>query len=296
MIALAALARGEAMLLIPLLAVPWILLTRIAAPRRARVRHLVVTVVACVAVLAPWMIRNATTFEKFVPLSTNGNEVMVYANCPSAYNGPFVGYWDFQCQQRVREAQGDPPGDESQTALYWRSLGFNYARDHVGELPRVVTLRVLRQWELFRPLQNVRLAGIEGRNQRRQHDGIVDVLRPGRLVDRRRRLDAATADPAVADRRAVPRRHHHCRPTRTAPCDSARPPSRRCACWARSVSYRSLPWRVAGWHVGRRARRARKPTVHRSCSVAPVVCGRGSAARGNAVRSRRGQPSDRCWH
>ena len=42
---------------------------------------------------------------------------------------------------------------------------FNYARDHVGELPRVVTLRVLRQWELFRPLQNVSLAGIEGRNR-----------------------------------------------------------------------------------------------------------------------------------
>ncbi len=111
------------------------------------------------------MIRNATRFENFVPLSTNGNEVMVYANCESVYNGPFVGYWDFQCQQRVRDSQGEPPGDESQVALYWRSLGFDYARDHIGELPRVVTLRVLRQWELFRPLQNVNLGGIEGRNR-----------------------------------------------------------------------------------------------------------------------------------
>src|SRR5258706_2990895 len=164
MIALAALARGEGILLLPLLAVPWIMFTR-SLTRRVRIRHLLVTVVACVAVLAPWMIRNATTFEKFVPLSTNGNEVMVYANCATAYNGPFVGYWDYQCQQKVREAQGDPPGDESQTALYWRSLGFNYARAHPGKLPRVVTLRVLRQWELFRPLQNVTLGGIEGRNR-----------------------------------------------------------------------------------------------------------------------------------
>src|SRR3954467_6238685 len=140
------------------------LLTR-SLSRGVRVRHLVVIVVACGAVLAPWMIRNATTFEKFVPLSTNGNEVMVYANCATAYNGPNVGYWDFQCQQRVREAQGDPPGDESQTALYWRSLGFTYARQHIGDLPRVMTLRVLRQWELFRPLQNVTLGGIEGRNR-----------------------------------------------------------------------------------------------------------------------------------
>ncbi len=163
-IALTALARGEGVLLLPLLALPWIMLTKSLA-RRARLRHLVVTALACAAVLAPWMIRNATTFENFVPLSTNGNEVMVYANCATAYNGPFVGYWDYQCQQSVREAKGDPPGDESQTALYWRSLGFDYARAHVGDLPRVVTLRVLRQWELFRPLQNVTLGGIEGRNR-----------------------------------------------------------------------------------------------------------------------------------
>jgi len=192
-IALAALARGEAVLLVPLLAVPWILLTK-SLSRRARIRHLIVTIVACAAVLAPWMIRNATTFEKFVPLSTNGNEVMVYANCPTAYNGANVGYWDFQCQERVRQAQGDPPGDESQTALYWRSLGINYARDHAGELPRVVTLRVLRQWELFRPLQNVRLAGIEGRN----HDastmgllmfyGLAGLSIVGAVSMRRRRI------------------------------------------------------------------------------------------------------------
>lgn len=163
-IALTALARGEGIMLLPLLAVPWILLTR-SLTRRVRLRHLGVTALACVAVLAPWMIRNATTFEEFVPLSTNGNEVMVYANCATAYDGPFVGYWDYQCQQKVREQQGDPPGDESQTALYWRSLGFDYARAHASELPRVVTLRVLRQWELFRPLQNVTLGGIEGRNR-----------------------------------------------------------------------------------------------------------------------------------
>jgi Dolichyl-phosphate-mannose-protein mannosyltransferase len=163
-IALAALARGEGVLLLPLLALPWIMLTRTLS-RGARLRHLVMTTAACLLVLAPWMIRNATTFEEFVPLSTNGNEVMVYANCATAYNGQFVGYWDYQCQQTVRDARGDPPGDESQTALYWRSLGFDYAREHPGELPRVMTLRVLRQWELFRPLQNVTLGSIEGRNR-----------------------------------------------------------------------------------------------------------------------------------
>ena len=191
--ALAALARGEGILLVPLLALPWIMFTR-SLPRAVRLRHLLVTVAACVAVLAPWMIRNATSFENFVPLSTNGNEVMVYANCATVYNGPFVGYWDFQCQQKIREAQGEPPGDESQVALYWRSLGFDYAREHAGELPRVVTLRVLRQWELFHPLQNVDLGGIEGRN----HDastiglmmfyGLASLSVVGVVSMRRRRI------------------------------------------------------------------------------------------------------------
>ena len=192
-IALAALARGEGILLLPLLAIPWIMLTR-SLSRAVRLRHVAVTVVACGAVLAPWMIRNATTFENFVPLSTNGNEVMVYANCASVYNGPFVGYWDFQCQETVRRTQGEPPGDESQVALYWRSLGFDYARAHVGELPRVVTLRVLRQWELFRPLQNVNLGGIEGRNRDAStmglmmYYGLAGLSIVGAVSMRRRRI------------------------------------------------------------------------------------------------------------
>ena len=207
-IALAALARGEGILLLPLLAVPWILLTR-SLTRVVRLRHLAITVLACAAVLAPWMIRNATTFEKFVPLSTNGNEVMVYANCPSVYNGPFVGYWDFQCQEKVREAQGEPPGDESQVALYWRSLGFDYARHHVGELPRVVTLRVLRQWELFRPLQNVDLGGIEGRNHDASTMGLMMFYGLASLSVVGAGLDASPSHSAAADGRAVRRRHDH---------------------------------------------------------------------------------------
>ena len=232
------------------------------------------------------MIRNATTFEKFVPLSTNGNEVMVYANCASAYNGPFVGYWDFQCQERVREAQGDPPGDESQTALYWRSLGFNYARDHIGELPRVVTLRVLRQWELFRPLQNVNLGGIEGRNRDASTMGLLmfyglaGLSIVGAVSMRRRRI------PAAAARRAVPQRHDHRRRTRTAACGSAPRPSRRCACSARSAWCPSSPSLAVGWHAEPRRRGCDRRA--RRCSVRARwlgwACDRDWPGRGSAAR------------
>lgn len=164
LIALAALARGEGLLIGPLMVTPWMLSNRAIAWRQ-RVLHLAIAGAVCIAVLAPWMIRNAMAFETFVPLSTNGNEVMVYANCDSAYHGKFIGFWDFQCQQAVRDQIGELPGDESQVALEWRRRGIDYARHHAEELPRVVTARVLRQWELFRPVQNVEFAVIEGRDR-----------------------------------------------------------------------------------------------------------------------------------
>ncbi len=298
-IALAALARGEGILLLPLLAVPWIMLTRTLSCG-VRFRHLVVTTAACIAVLAPWMVRNAVTFEKFVPLSTNGNEVMVYANCATAYNGQFVGYWDFQCQQTVREAQGDPPGDESETALYWRSLGFDYAREHIGELPRVMTLRVLAAVGAV-PSAAERHAGRHrGSQSRCKLDGPADVLRAGRVVDRRRCHHASPCASRCCRSACSSCRSPSPRRTRMARCGSAPRPSPRCACSARSVWCRSLHWRVDGWPVTRprspTTPRSQRPMARRSCSVVEVACVRASAEPGGAARSRRGLRSDPCAH
>lgn len=166
LLGLTALTRGEGLLLAAVMVLPLVWWRRdLSRPRR--LLHLAVAGGACVAVLAPWTLRNLVTFEEFVPLSTNGDEVFVYANCDTAYAGKFAGWWDFQCQERIR-ATGDGPDedvlDESQVATFWRRIGVEYARDHVGALPRVVALRVLRQWELARPWQNTELGATEGRD------------------------------------------------------------------------------------------------------------------------------------
>lgn len=70
-------------------------------------------------VVAPWTLRNLTTFNETVPISTNSEEVLFYANCPESYSGPLIGYWSFNCQEQVRQERlaaglpADPPGDES---------------------------------------------------------------------------------------------------------------------------------------------------------------------------------------
>ncbi|MFM8945238.1 MAG: ArnT family glycosyltransferase, partial [Actinomycetota bacterium] len=171
MTGLAALTRGEGLLLALVLTVPW-MLTHRALPRRERLRQLVATGLACLVVLAPWMIRNARSFDDFVPLSTNGNELFVYANCDETYSGKFLGFWLYDCQDQLRAAGLDATGDEAAKSLHWRRLGFEYAREHAGELPKVVTARVLRQWEFFRPWQNTDFAPIEGRNKNAARAGL----------------------------------------------------------------------------------------------------------------------------
>lgn len=163
LIALAALTRGEALLLIPLF-FGGVMLVRRPVPWRQRCQHAAIGTAAAVATLAPWMIYNQPRFEVFVPLSTNSNEVLFYANCDDVYSGPLIGFWSFACQERYRAEFGDPPGDQAQQAVYWRKLAIEYIREHRDQVPKVLAARVGRQWELFRPGQTISLSVIEGRD------------------------------------------------------------------------------------------------------------------------------------
>ena len=164
LISLSALTRGEGLLLAVLLVVPFFLLTR-SLSFKNRLLHLFAAGIVSLTVLAPWSIRNLKSFEEFVPLSTNGNELFVYANCPETYDGKFLGFWLFQCQEDLRAISGEPAGDEAEKSLYWREAGFDYARENIGDLPKVISARIARQWDFFRPWQNTEFAPIEGRDK-----------------------------------------------------------------------------------------------------------------------------------
>jgi len=99
--------------------------------------------------------------------------LFVYANCPPVYEGKFLGFWLFQCQEDLRALDGEPEGDEAEKALHWRQVGFDYAKDNAGDLPRVLAARIGRQWEMFRPWQNTEFAPIEGRNKDAARSGLL---------------------------------------------------------------------------------------------------------------------------
>ncbi|MGZ4688504.1 MAG: ArnT family glycosyltransferase [Acidimicrobiia bacterium] len=154
-IGLATLVRGEAIMLVAFLAFPLVLLTRAAPPGR-RVLLLVLTGVATVLVISPWVIRNLTAFKEPVVLSTNSYGVLAVANCDETYHGQLLGFWYFNC---------DPgsSGDESQRAIASRDRGLRYIRDHEGRVPAVLAARIGRVWELYRPWENAAFTQFEGR-------------------------------------------------------------------------------------------------------------------------------------
>ncbi len=157
-VALAALTRAEALLLVPFLALPlaW----------RARSGTAAMGAVAgCILVLAPWTIRNFVQLDTFAPTSTNDATVLAGANCPATYSGIDLGGWNLACISRRRFAE------EAPQAEVWREEAIDYAFSHTKDWPKVVAVRVLRVWDFWQPRRQVMFA--EGRQRRVVQAGIV---------------------------------------------------------------------------------------------------------------------------
>ncbi len=172
-IGLASLTRPEAIVLVPLIGLPYLFARGTDVKRR--VGLFLVVGGACLLVILPWWVRNITTFEKPTFLATGNGSVLQIANCDSTYSGPMLGYWDIQCatvdrppanaeQRRLQKNSKVPglvyliaqdPRDESIPDATARSKGLHYIRDHLGRAPIVAAARVARVWGVFRVQQQV---------------------------------------------------------------------------------------------------------------------------------------------
>lgn len=154
---LGALTRGEYVLLVPLLAVPAIMLARNTAPG-VRLRLLAVTGLVFTVTLAPWVVRNLRTFEEPTFLTSADGLMLLGSNCDETYGGELLGLFSFDCAYSVPSSR-----DESVESARQRDAAIDYIGEHLDRLPVVVAARVARVWELYRPLQGVRRAATEGR-------------------------------------------------------------------------------------------------------------------------------------
>jgi 4-amino-4-deoxy-L-arabinose transferase-like glycosyltransferase len=159
LIGLSALTRWEAVLFLPLLALP--MAWRARPSWRGRGALALATLAAFGLVLAPWAIRNQIAFGRFALVSTNDATVLAGANCNSTYHGVNLGGWDITC------AASRTKTNEAAQAAIWRRQGLGYARHHLSRLPVVVAVRLARVWDLWQPRRQARdfaegrLVGVE---------------------------------------------------------------------------------------------------------------------------------------
>jgi 4-amino-4-deoxy-L-arabinose transferase-like glycosyltransferase len=150
-IGLATLARAELFLLVPLLVVP---LGLMVATRswRTRIGWVVLASLVSAAVLLPWVAYNRSRFEEPVYISQNLGGTIAGSYCPTVFDGPLLGYWDFNCPIAAFQASGLPEGSpESDAAV--REAGLTYLKDNADRLPVVVAARLGRITGLYRPTQ-----------------------------------------------------------------------------------------------------------------------------------------------
>jgi 4-amino-4-deoxy-L-arabinose transferase-like glycosyltransferase len=159
LVALAALTRSEAVLLVPALAVPVAL---VAGPgdARARLRRLAVVLLPVVVLLGAWTVRTATRLDAVVPLTTNSGTLLAGANCDEVFEGARTGQWSLHC---ATASLPDPITDEAAAAASMRRAGLRYAGEHLDRLPTVVTLRVLRTFGAWDVGGQLRYESLEGR-------------------------------------------------------------------------------------------------------------------------------------
>jgi 4-amino-4-deoxy-L-arabinose transferase-like glycosyltransferase len=150
-VGLAALTRGEALLLAPLLLLP---VVQTPEGRRAAMA----STIAVVLVLTPWTVRNVIALHRPIAISTDLSTAIAGANCPAAYYGSSMGDWLLSCVKAE-------PGNDAQAAETAMSSGLSYASHHLTRLPIVAGARFLRVWGIRSGFPfGTRLPHLDGRS------------------------------------------------------------------------------------------------------------------------------------
>lgn len=150
-LALGSLTRSEPFLMFFFLLTPLVMLNPRLEWRDRFVRTAMAAALA-MALLAPWVIRNLTTFEEPTYLAVGPGYVLELGNCDDTYEGEYLGYWSYTCDDGTTWPEG---ADESEIGAAKYDKAAEYIGDHLGDQPRVMAARVGRILGLYRPAQGI---------------------------------------------------------------------------------------------------------------------------------------------
>ena len=196
---LAALARSELVLTVPLLLAPLALCCRNLAFSR-RLVLMGIGGAAATLTLLPWIAFNLSRFEKPVYISSNFGPTLAAANCDATYYGNDLGYKNYQSARRIFDAaeRADPrwrQRDVSEQDAEVRKLTMRYVRAHTGRLPAVIAVRWARVVGLYRRRREVVAARVFYKRERPlaeitswSYYGAAALAIAGGIMLRRRRI------------------------------------------------------------------------------------------------------------
>ena len=148
-----ALTRAESVLLLPLIALPCLVVLR-STTRRHRVAIVSVVCGAALVTITPWVAFNLSRFRRPEFLSSGTGLVLAWSNCDATYSGERLGYY---------EVCGFAAGNDDSVLDYdLRRQALHYVWAHRARVPLVVLAREGRTWGLFRPAQQIRFDHTEG--------------------------------------------------------------------------------------------------------------------------------------
>jgi 4-amino-4-deoxy-L-arabinose transferase-like glycosyltransferase len=160
-IALATLARAELLLL-----APWFAVFAFVRRDAWRWRQFGAIAAGIVVLLGPWVAYNNSRFEEFTLISTNDGLALAASNCDPVYHDRNIGLTSYLfapegSPPEVRASahycieHPDPPGDQSEVSRFYRARALDVIRDDLAWQPIVMSARVGRVWNLFRPLDMI---------------------------------------------------------------------------------------------------------------------------------------------
>ena len=144
---------------------------------RSILRDLGLVTLVCLAVLAPWLVRNLTSFEKPIYLSPTGT-LLAQTNCDATYFGEKIGYWERFCGEPEPVGPNGEFLDESERDTIRRGWAKAYMSDHPMRLVTVAApMRVLRMFNIWDSVQTARFdIYVENRDFRQSIFALVEYF------------------------------------------------------------------------------------------------------------------------
>jgi hypothetical protein len=139
LVGLASLTRANGLaLIVPLWFLVWTGRPRLVL---SAVRVPAAMVIAALLALTPWTIRNASVFDRVVPVSTEGGYTLAGAFNAEPKRYPYI--WSVPVSDLQRTFKADPDGNEAQIGSKMTSLALTFMGDHPGVVVKTLLWNTL---------------------------------------------------------------------------------------------------------------------------------------------------------